>query len=517
MLKNTDNLSADEIVFFNVFNALSHKDNYILKKDLLNVFFRAGIEIKDPRLKEFNKELERLESLDSINFKTFKKIISSCITLLEKAINKSFIIPNFQEFKDDVKEIFNEVAKNTKGTNASYIPQLERVDPNLFSVAFCSIDGQMIMLGDYEKNFCVQSTSKPIIYCVASKLVGEENIHNSVGREPSGLGFNAMSLNNDNLPHNPMINAGAIVTCSMIKPKLSLADRFEYITNICSETIGEGRVSFDNSVYLSEKETANRNFALAYYMKEVGSFPDKDVNIKNVLDFYFQCCSIQTNTKQMARMMSTFANGGICPITNKRIFSSDTIKNCLSMMYSCGMYDFSGEYAFTVGLPAKSGVSGVLVIVIPNVGAFVIFSPPLDKHHNSVKGIDFSQRLVDKFSFHNYDSIISNKKKNPVATYHNKNLDIILNTIWAASSGNLSEIQKAISVGVNLNQGDYDNRTALHLATAEGHFKIVKFLLDKGADPNIQDRWGHSAINEAMKTKNTKIMKLFKEQQKTGE
>lgn len=366
----------------------------------------------------------------------------------------------------------------------------------------------MITLGDFEHPYCVQSTAKPITYCIATEENGEDKVHKHVGREPSGITFNAIALNKYGRPHNPMINSGAIMMCSLIKPEWNLADRFEYITNVWENLAGGETIGFDNAVYHSEKETANRNYALAYFMKEVGAFP-QNTNIDTSLDFYFQTCSIQVNAKKMSKIMSSIANGGICPFTHKKIFSPTTIRNCLSMMYSCGMYDFSGEYAFSVGLPAKSGVSGALAIAIPNVGGFAIFSPRLDNNHNSVRGVEFSKRLVEKFSFHNYDHIAHCDKINPVEGRGTIDSNLTLELIWAASNGDLPEIKRAVALSVDISKGDYDKRTALHLASAEGHEEVVKYLIRKGANPNAKDRWSKTPLEDAKANNHSHIVKLL--------
>ena len=493
---NTTVHSFGEDHYKKIFKAICDKSNHITKVDILDCLHSAGIVNDDQRIKNLMLNLEDLSKVDKIDLKQFMEISSDSIGTIEKSINKGFIIPDFEAFRDEITAIFEETKKNKLGKNASYIPQLERVDPELFAVSFCSIDGQMITLGDYTHPYCVQSTSKAITYCIATELNGEDKVHEHVGREPSGVTFNAIALNKYERPHNPMINSGAIMTCSLIKPELNLADRFEYITQIWQNLSGGECVGFDNATYHSEKETADRNYALAHFMKEVGAFP-KGTDIHNTLDFYFQTCSIQVNAKKMSKIMSTLANGGICPLTNKKIFSPTTIRNSLSMMYSCGMYDFSGEYAFSVGLPAKSGVSGALVIAIPNVGGFAIFSPRLDNNHNSVRGVEFSRRLVEKFSFHNYDQIDNNNKINPIENRMMVESNLTFELIWAARMGDITEVRRNIALGADVNKGDYDNRTALHLAAAEGQENVVKYLLDKGADANAKDRWKLRPIDDA--------------------
>jgi glutaminase len=217
------------------------------------------------------------------------------------------------------------------------------------------------------------------------------------------------------------------------------------------------------------------------------------------LKLYFQCCSIEVNTEALAVTAATFANAGICPVTGKQSFRPDTVKNVLSLMYSCGMYNFSGEFAFTIGLPAKSGVGGGLLIVIPNLMGIAIWSPRLDKYGNTVRGIDFCKELVNRFNFHNYDSLIKgvSSKKDPRLQKNESHINGIINLCWASSSGDMYEVQQLIARGVDVNATDYDGRTALHLAASEGHFRIVEYLLLKGANVLAKDRWGNTPLEDA--------------------
>ena len=512
-MSNTNNKSVCDQYFKNIFDAICNDKGILTKIEILESLKNVGILPSDPRIVKITNSLNDLIFSDEIDFDFFKDITSDCIALIESIVNKSLVINDFTVFKDDIIKIFEKAKENVSGKNATYIPQLARVNPDLFAMAFCSIDGQMITLGDYTHPYCVQSTSKTVTYCIATELNGESMVHNHVGREPSGVNFNAIAMNKYNLPHNPMINSGAIMTCSLIKPEDNLADRFEYITQVWNKLSGGDDVGFDNAIYHSEKESADRNYALAHYMKEVGAFPNK-TNIHSSLDFYFQTCSIQVNAKMMAKSMSTLANGGVCPFNNTRVFSPTTVRNCLSMMYSCGMYDFSGEYAFSVGLPAKSGVSGALVIVAPNVGSFALFSPRLDSNHNSVRGVEFSRLLVNKFAFHCFDHDDINDKINPVENRELAEYNFTFELIWAASTGDMPEIRRLLLLGADINSRDYDNRTALHLAAAEGHTNIVTYLLSKKADTNATDRRGARPIDDARENNHTDIVKIFEEFEK---
>ena len=153
-----------------------------------------------------------------------------------------------------------------------------------------------------------------------------------------------MALNKDGLPHNPLINSGAIMSCALLKPELDMSDRFDHVLKTWEDLSGGIKPSFNNSVYLSERKTADRNFALAYFMSESDAFPE-NTNLVETLEFYFQCCSIEVTASAMANAASTLANGGMQPQTGQQIFDPNTVKNCLSLMNSCGMYDFSGEFS----------------------------------------------------------------------------------------------------------------------------------------------------------------------------
>jgi glutaminase len=260
-------------------------------------------------------------------------------------------------------------------------------------------------IGDVDVPFCVQSTSKPVTYCVALEINGETKVHEHVGREPSGRNFNDRSLmqqdggKKHSIPHNPYINAGAIMTSSLVKMDVSEWDRFTYMMTIWQKLSGGIKPSFQNDTFMGERSTASRNFCLAYMMEEEEAFP-ANTDLQKTLEAYFSWCSIEVTAQSMACVAATLANGGICPTTNERIFTNHTVTSCLALMMSCGMYDYSGQFAFEIGFPAKSGVSGVLCVVIPRICGFATFSPRLDKLGNSVRGIDFCQRLVKHYPFH---------------------------------------------------------------------------------------------------------------------
>ncbi|MEM9170406.1 MAG: glutaminase A [Pseudomonadota bacterium] len=488
-----------ETVARQIFNTVkSPGAETISVSEFLEELERAGINRRDRRIARTVSHCARHGGGDRLDFPTFQKLLSRENTaLLQRAFAGDLIVPDFDDFRRRITTIFDNCRDVKTGAVADYIPQLARIDPEAYAIGVCTVDGQQFSLGDDEETFCVQSTSKPISYAIALDGVGRRTVHAHVGREPSGRSFNELTLNNRGLPHNPMINAGAIMCASLIKPATPAADRFDYMMRVWESLCGGRAAGFDNSVYLSEKETADRNFALAYFMRENGAFPP-DTDIIATLDFYFQCCSITVDVRQMAIVAATLANGGVCPTSDQRIFQSETVKDCLSLMYSCGMYDFSGEYAFTVGIPAKSGVSGALYLVIPGVCGIALWSPRLDALGNTVRGVEFSKQLVDVFAFHTYANMVDNQRLiDPRKAAVERDADEAARLCAAAARGDLGELRRLLASGVDLGRADYDGRTALHLAASEGQEKIVRFLIDQVSDVAPRDRWGATPLDDA--------------------
>ncbi|KAI1707386.1 glutaminase domain-containing protein [Ditylenchus destructor] len=389
---------------------------------LLKILHEKGLQRDDPRIiaiitrfgeivEEQNKQNDDLspkyiEDLH-VDRETFHRCVTNKAAVFRQVLKKQFVIPEWATFVQQIAEIFEKCAEYTHGQVATYIPQLARAEPERWAVSICTVDGQRHSWGEArEARFCLQSVAKPFSYAIAIEELGADFVHRYVGQEPSGRFFNAICLDHANRPHNPMINAGAIVVASLLKQSEPLSDRFDFIIKNIKKFAGGGYVSFDNSTFLSERESADRNYALAYFMREHKCFQSASVNIQDTLDLYFQLCSIKTNTESLAVMAATLANGGVNPLTEERIVCNRAVRDTLSLMLSCGMYDYSGQFAFNVGIPAKSGVSGDMIIVIPNVMGIALFSPRLDQLGNTVRGVKFAEELVDTFNFHQYDNML---------------------------------------------------------------------------------------------------------------
>uniref|UniRef100_A0A671SKP5 glutaminase n=1 Tax=Sinocyclocheilus anshuiensis TaxID=1608454 RepID=A0A671SKP5_9TELE len=437
----------------------------------------TGLRTGDPRLKECMEMLKvtlKTTSDGALDRHLFKKCVQSNIVLLTQAFRKKFVIPDFQSFTSHIDQIYESAKSLSGGQVADYIPQLAKFSPNLWGVALCTVDGQRYTAGDTKVPFCLQSCVKPLKYAVAVHDHGTEYVHRFIGKEPSGLRFNKLFLNEDDKPHNPMVNAGAIVCTSLLK--YFLVVRFQ-----------------------SERLSGDRNFAIGYYLKEKKCFPE-GTDMISILDLYFQLCSIEVTCESASVMAATLANGGFCPITGERVLNPEAVRDTLSLMHSCGMYDFSGQFAFHVGLPAKSGVSGGILLVVPNVMGIMCWSPPLDKLGNSVRGIQFCTDLLQLFNFHNYDNLRHFAKKlDPRREGGDQRVKSVINLLFAAYTGDVSALRRFALSSMDMEQRDYDSRTALHVAAAEGHTEVVRFLLEAcKVNPVPRDRWGNTPMDEAI-------------------
>uniref|UniRef100_G3NQV2 glutaminase n=1 Tax=Gasterosteus aculeatus aculeatus TaxID=481459 RepID=G3NQV2_GASAC len=469
---------------------------------------KTGLHPSDPRLKDCMEELRQAvkESVGEVMMDRdlFHRCVGGNIVLLIQAFRKKFIIPEFDVFAQKINEIYKTVQKQKDGRVADYIPQLAKFSPDLWGVSLCTVDGQRHSVGDTKQPFCLQSCVKPLQYAIAVHEAGTEQVHRYVGMEPSGLKFNMLSLDDEDKPHNPMVNAGAIVISSLIKVK-------RLVMEFVKKMAGQEYVGFSNAMFQSEKETGNRNFAIGYYMKEKKCFP-LGADMIDSLDFYFQLCSIEVTCESGSIMAATLANGGICPITGERVLSAESVRNTLSLMHSCGMYDFSGQMAFHVGLPAKSGVSGAILLVIPNVMGVMCWSPPLDRVGNSVRGIHFCQELVSLFNFHNYDNLRHFVKKldprRPDGDDRNKS---VFNLMFAAYSGDVSALRRFALSSMDMELKDYDSRTALHISAAEGEFHATVFIC--GSRHLVNEPWGNLPIDDARQFGHEEVVTVLKDYQ----
>jgi len=326
---------------------------------------------------------------------------------------------------ETLREVAGRVAD---GRVADYIPELADADPEAFGVSIASVLGRAYGAGDADVEFTIQSASKPFVYAFACEELGAEAVHERVGVEPSGEPFNAISLDERGRPENPFINAGAIVTTSLV-PAGDADDRFRRIRDALSRFAGR-ELDLDDEVHRSEAETGHRNRALAGLALAAGSLATDDVDAAT--DPYFRQCALRVTTTDLAIMGATLANGGVNPITRDRVIGERAARDTLSVMATCGMYDRSGAWAFRVGLPAKSGVGGGIVAVRPGEFGVGVFAPPLDEAGNSVRGVAMLEALSDRFGLHMFDHVAE-----PVSPVAEVDLDAEAGTVTFDLRGEL--------------------------------------------------------------------------------
>jgi glutaminase len=273
------------------------------------------------------------------------------------------------------------------GKPASYIPELAGVDPSLFSLSVTTVGGETFSSGDSAALFSMQSISKVVALAFVLETFGPERVFKKVGTEPCAEPFNSiMKLEiSSNTPLNPFINSGAIMISSLIAEALgerAIETVLAFASRLAGRAPGNG-LSVNERIYASEASTADRNRALAYFMRSTGALA---YGVEESLALYFKMCSIEADTADLSFIGATLANGGIRPRNNARLLSLDTVYALLGLMSTCGLYNESGEFAIQVGLPAKSGVCGGILCAAPAKMGIAVFSPPLDERGNSVAG-----------------------------------------------------------------------------------------------------------------------------------
>ena len=279
-----------------------------------------------------------------------------------------------------------------QGHVATYIPQLAVADPQKIGIYIAS--DESFCAGDWQERFTMQSIVKPLILLLALMDSGAEKVRALVGVEATGKPFDAFNYSDQALTGahiNPMINTGAIALCTLIHGE-SYEQKFVRLLSLARTLSGNPHMEVDQAVYLSEKATGNKNRALVYMLKAYGMIDDP---AEELLDCYFQACSILASCRDLAQIANIFAHHGVDPLTGERRFPKEFARYVNATLATCGMYDGSGEFALNVGFPAKSGVGGGIMGVIPNKMGVAAFAPALDKRGNSVAGIHMLTRLSE--------------------------------------------------------------------------------------------------------------------------
>jgi glutaminase len=303
------------------------------------------------------------------------------------------VAPPRERIQAIVQEAYDQFKTDSRGKNADYIPELAKVDSKLFGIAVVTTDGQSVTAGDVKTAFSIQSIAKVFSLALALEEQGPDKVFEKIGSEPTGRAFNSPVAVVDMPTHtaNPLVNAGAIATVSLISAASPDA-KWQKILGFYSRVAGE-KLTIIDAVYKSEAATNTGNKALSYLLakyERIYADPFQSV------DVYTKECSVGVTAMQLASMGATLANHGVNPTTGERVIKRENVPEILSAMMMAGLYDGSGGWAWHVGLPAKSGVGGGLVAVMPGKGAIAVFAPPLDEAGNSVKGQEVIQYVANR-------------------------------------------------------------------------------------------------------------------------
>jgi glutaminase len=296
-------------------------------------------------------------------------------------------------------ELYDKYRPLRDGELADYIPELIKADPEWFGICVVTAAGQIFEFGDSGRHFTIQSISKPFVYGLALSDYGRDYTLSKIGVEPTGDAFNSIALEQrSKRPYNPMVNAGAIAAASLVKG-VGPAERLDRVLEMFKRYVGHA-VDIDMAVFTSERATGHRNRAIAHLMLNFGMI---DERVDESLDLYFKQCAILVSCRDLAVMAATLANQGVNPTTGERALAAEYVRDVLSVIHTCGMYDFAGEWAYRVGMPAKSGVGGGIIAVAPGQAGIGVFSPLLDVHGNSVRGIRVCEELSERYGLHVFD------------------------------------------------------------------------------------------------------------------
>lgn len=298
-----------------------------------------------------------------------------------------------------IEELHTRYASHDEGEVATYIPELSKANPADFGIAVATADGRIFETGNSDRLFTIQSTSKPFTYGMALEAHGQEKVARHVGVEPSGDAFNSIELEaRTNRPFNPMINAGAITVSALLYQHYG-DEALEQLLARFSAAAGRP-LTIDESVYQSESRTGHRNRAIAHLLLNFDMIEDP---VEPALDLYFKQCSILVNCRDLAVMGATLANLGTNPLTGEDVYDIGCVKDMLSIMLTCGMYDYSGQWAYRVGVPSKSGVGGGVMAVVNRQMGMASYSPRLDQRGNSCRGINVCVDLANELGLHAFD------------------------------------------------------------------------------------------------------------------
>jgi len=277
-------------------------------------------------------------------------------------------------------------------------PDLVKVEQKPFAISLAAMDGEVFHAGDHDRPFALQSISKVFVYGLALEGCGRERVLERVGVESSGDTFNSIVFDElNNRPYNPMVNAGALAATYLVEGVYTAEQALERLLDALRRYAGNQSLQVDEETFEAEMRTADRNRATAYLMRSDGMLAG---DVEAILALYLRQCSVRVTCRDLAVMAATLANGGVNPLTGERALTTRYVRDVLSVMHTCGMYDFAGQWAYRVGIPAKSGVSGGIMAVVPGKLGIAVFSPGLDAYGNSGRGTAVCEEISERLGLH---------------------------------------------------------------------------------------------------------------------
>ncbi|XP_041693969.1 glutaminase liver isoform, mitochondrial isoform X1 [Coregonus clupeaformis] len=470
----------------------------------MNQFFEtvwsSGLHRSDPRIKDCYFHMRKLQDEDgTVDRNTFQRCVTGFVSLILKALQGRFVIPDFATFTDETQKLFMKCKQLS-----SVKQEKDSGDSAKWGVSVCTVDGQRLSLGDCAESCVLEEVSWPLVYGIAIDQLGVDNVHRYVGMEEFSKYDSPFTLTKQGVPHSPLIETGAIITASLLQLAASLGaeeeEKYESVLNAVKRLCNKEHANLNCTSYQSLRKDSIRLHALSFYLQEKKCFPET-VDINATLDLMLQCASTEVTCESGAAMAASLANGGLCPLSGDQVLSPSATKSMLSMMQVAGMNEYSRIFNFKTSAPAKSSKSGVMLAVVPGVLGLLCWSPDLDSFGNCWKAVHFCEELISTFQLHSFDIRTPFRQ---VLTYRQWKAESegyqIMNILLAAFKGDIQSLRRYFLSGADVNAVDYDGRSALHVAASEGHCEVIRFLVENtGTNYSLKDRWGNTPMQEAMR------------------
>lgn len=462
-----------------------YRSKLVDRKEFLQAVSRTGLCIdQDPRLASM-RQLASDGDQQQLNLEQLKRYIVPCLDVLFRALSGLFEIPDF--------EIFGETCQSAlQACTKVPVPEM---------VALCTVDGQQWAHGDVDSSkVCLQELAHCVNYLIARDHLGAK-VHDYIGREYSGSPGNAFVLTDDKRPHNPLVDVGGMQSTSLIQPTLKNTERYQFIFSKVRRMAASLPVHFSNDMYSLLKDNVYRSQSMAFFMKEF--IPD--FNAKETLNLYFQIYSIEMSLRTLSVFAATIANFGVCPMTGEKIFDEESVRDLLANMYVAGVDVLSGEFAFKVGFPAKSALSGVVMLIIPGVlGLCTLEEVPKNAKLSDIHALEFYQILCYRCPFgtkaalpaHSFSRncpVVTELRYDPLRLQVTVRAQIFARLVHLIVNSEVDITDHLLEYGtLPLHLKDFLGRTLLHHAAMKGHLKNMTILIQYGAKKDALDVFGRT-------------------------